>query len=47
LLAKGNINVSNEAIRLWINKFSPEFTKRLRRRHVGLGDAYFLGQVFV
>ncbi|MGK0224502.1 MAG: putative transposase [Limisphaerales bacterium] len=47
LLAERNISVSYEAIRLWINKFGPEFTKRLRRRHSGFGDTYFLDEVFV
>jgi putative transposase len=47
LLAERNIFVSYEAIRLWINKFGPEFTKRLRRRHIGFGDTYFLDEVFV
>jgi len=45
LLAERNISVSYEAIRLWINKFG--FTKRLRRRHAGFGDTYFLDEVFV
>ncbi len=47
LLAERNISVSYEAIRLWINKFGPEFTKRLRRRHAGFGDTYFLDEAFV
>jgi len=47
LLAERNISVSYEAIRLWINKFGPEFTKRLRRRHSGFGDTYFLDEAFV
>ena len=47
LLAERNISVSYEAIRLWINKFGPEFTKRLRRRHAGFGDTFFLDEVFV
>jgi putative transposase len=47
LLAERNISVSYEAIRLWINKFGPEFTKRLRRRHAGFGETYFLDEVFV
>ena len=47
LLAERNISVSYEAIRRWINKFGPEFTKRLRRRHTGFGDTYFLDEVFV
>ena len=47
LLAERNISVSYESIRLWINKFGPEFTRRLRRRHPGFGDTYFLDEVFV
>jgi len=47
LLAERNINVSDEAICLWINKFGPDFTKRLRRRLAGFGDTYFLDEVFV
>ena len=30
-----------------MNKFGPEFTKRLRRRHDGYGDTYFMDEVFV
>jgi putative transposase len=47
LLAERNISVSYEAIRLWINKFGPEFIRRLRSRHQGFGDTYFLYEVFV
>jgi putative transposase len=47
LLAERNISVSYEAVRFWINKFGPEFTRRLRRRHPGFGDTYFLDEVFV
>lgn len=47
LLAERNICVSYEAIRLWINKFGSEYTRRLRRRHRGSGDTYFLDEVFV
>ncbi len=47
LLAERNISVSYESIRLWINKFGPEFTRRLRRGHAGFGDTYFLDEVFV
>jgi putative transposase len=46
LLAERNISVSYEAIRLWINNFGPEFTRRLRHRHPGFGDTYFLDKVF-
>ncbi len=47
LMAQRNISVSYESIRLWINKFGPEFTGRLRRRHAEFGDTYFLDEVFV
>jgi len=47
LLAERNISVSYEGIRLWINKFGLELTKRLRRRHSGYGDTYYLDEVFV
>jgi len=47
LLAERNITVSYESIRLWINKFGPEFTRRLRRKHPGFSDTYFLDEVFV
>ena len=47
LLAERNICVSYEAIRLWVNKFGPKYTQRLRRKHPGFGDTYFLDEVFV
>jgi putative transposase len=47
LLAERNISVSYEAIRLWVNKFGPEFARRLRRKHQGFGDTYYLDEVFV
>ena len=47
LLAERNINVSYESIRLWVNKFGPVFTRRLKRKHHGFGDTYFLDEVFV
>lgn len=47
LLAERNINVSYESIRLWVNKFGPEFAHRLKRKHQGFGDAYFLDEVSV
>jgi transposase-like protein len=52
LLAERNISVSYEAIRLWINKLldrklGPEFAQRLRGRHSGFGDTYFLDEFFV
>ena len=47
LLAKRGIVVSYEAIRLWCNKFGPRFARRLRRKHQGFGDTFFIDEVFV
>lgn len=47
LLAERGITVSRESIRLWCNKFGPKYAKRLRRRHQGYGDAFFIDEVFV
>ena len=47
LLAERGIAVSYESIRLWCIKFGTEFAKRLRRRHQGYGDTFFIDEVFV
>jgi len=47
LLADRGITVSYELIRLWCNKFGPEFAKRLKRRHQGFGDTFYIDEVFV
>ena len=47
LLAERNIIVSYESIRLWCNKFGPKYVKRLKRRHQGFGDTFFIDEVFV
>lgn len=47
LLAQRGINVSYEAIRLWCNKYGPQFARRLRRNHQGYGDTFFIDEVFV
>lgn len=47
LLAQRGIEVSYEAIRLWCNKFGPQFARRLRRKHQGYGDTFFIDEVFV
>ncbi len=47
LLSERGILVSYEAIRLWCNKFGPKYGKRLRRRHRGFGDTFYLDEVFV
>jgi len=47
LLAERGITVSYESIRLWCNKFGPQYARRLRRRHQGFGDTFYLDEVFV
>ena len=47
LLAEHGIEVSYEAIRLWCNKFSPQYAKRLKRKHQGYGDTFYIDEVFV
>lgn len=41
------IEVSYEAIRLWCNKFGPKYAQRLRQKHQGYGDTFFIDEVFV
>ena len=47
LLAERRIDVSYESVRLWCNKFGPLFSKRLKRKHPGFGDTFFIDEVFV
>ena len=47
LMSQRGIEVSYEAIRLWCNKFGPQFARRLRRKHQGYGDTFFIDEVFV
>ena len=47
LLAERGVSVSYEAIRLWCNKFGSKYAQRLRRRHQGYGDTFFIDEVFV
>ncbi len=47
LLAKRGITVSYEAIRLWCNKFGPEYAKRLKKKRNGFGDTFFIDEVFI
>jgi putative transposase len=46
-MSQRGIQVSYEAIRLWCNKFGPKYTQRLRRKHQGYGDTFFIDEVFV
>jgi putative transposase len=47
LLAERGITVSREAIRLWCIKFGPLYTRRLKRKHRGYGDTFYIDEVFV
>ena len=47
MLSERGIDVSYESIRLWCNKFGPHYAKRLKRRHQGYGDTFFIDEVFV
>ncbi len=47
LLAERGITVSYESIRLWCNKFGPRYARRLKRRHQGYGDTFYIDEVFV
>jgi putative transposase len=47
LLAERGITVSHESIRLWCNKFGPKYARRLKQKHRGYGDTFFIDEVFV
>ena len=47
LLAERGIVVSYESIRLWCNKFGPQYARRLKRSHCGFGDTFYIDEVFV
>ena len=47
LLAEKGIIVARESIRLWCNKFGPHYARRLKRKHHGFGDTFFIDEVFV
>ena len=47
MAAVRGIVVSYESVRLWCNKFGPKYAKRLKRRHQGFGDTFFIDEVFV
>lgn len=47
ILAERGIIVTRESVRLWCNKFGPCFARRLKRKHQGYGDTFFIDEVFV
>ena len=47
LPAQRGIIVSYESIRLWCIKFGRIYARRLKRRHQGYGDTFYIDEVFV
>ena len=47
LLAQRGITVSREAIRLWCIKFGALYARRLKRKHRGYGDTFYIDEIFV
>jgi len=47
LLAERGITVGREAIRLWCIKFGTLYARRLKRKHRGYGDTFYIDEVFV
>ena len=47
MLAERGIIVTRESVRLWCNKFGPMYARKLRRKHRGFGDTYYIDEVFV
>ena len=47
LLAERGIIVTRESIRLWCIKFGALYARRLKRKHCGYGDTFYIDEVFV
>jgi putative transposase len=47
LLTERGITVGRESIRLWCIKFGAVFARRLKRKHRGYGDTFYIDEVFV
>ena len=47
LLAERGVIVSYESIRHWCAKFGAVYSKRLKRRHRGCGDTFYIDEVFI
>ena len=47
LLAKRGITVTRESIHLWCIKFGALYARRLKRKHRGCGDTFYIDEVFV
>ena len=47
LLAEKGVSVSYESIRLWCIKFGPAYARKLKQRHRGFGDTFYLDEIFI
>ena len=47
LLAERGIIVTRESIRLWCIKFGALYARRLKRKHRGHGDTFYIDEVFI
>lgn len=47
LFTERGIEISYESIRLWCNNFGVQYFRRLKHRHQGYGDTYYIDEVFV
>jgi putative transposase len=47
VLAERGVIVSRDSIRLWRIKFGALYTRRLKRKHCGYGDTFYIDEVFV
>ena len=47
LMAERGITVTYESIRLWCIKFGAKYARRLKRKHQGYGDTFYLDEMFV
>ena len=47
LLVERGITVSREAIRLWCIKFGVIYSRRLKRKHRGYGDTFYIDEVSI
>ncbi len=47
LLAERGVTVTRESIRLWCIKFGAIYARRLKRKHRGYGDTFYIDEVFV
>jgi putative transposase len=47
LLAERGITVTRESIRLWCIKVGAIYSRRLKRKHRGYGDTFYIDEVFI